>query len=115
MSGSYILFAASDAVVEPRKRAYVSTGVAATFPPGTCARIIYLKQLVLPYCIESCAGANNQVDSDYRGPIGVVLFNHGDLPFIVQVGDRIAQFTKCFKHFYSFKNFVQGLCLFVCH
>jgi uncharacterized membrane protein len=31
------------------------------------------------------------VDEDYRGNLGVVLFNHSDKPFIVSRGDRIAQ------------------------
>jgi dUTP pyrophosphatase len=31
------------------------------------------------------------VDEDYRGPLGVVLFNHADVPFEVKQGDRIAQ------------------------
>lgn len=31
------------------------------------------------------------VDEDYRGNIGVVLFNHSDQPFNVYCGDRIAQ------------------------
>ena len=31
------------------------------------------------------------MDRDYRGGIGVVLFNHGDEDFVVNKGDRIAQ------------------------
>jgi dUTPase len=31
------------------------------------------------------------VDEDYRGNVGVVLFNHSDKPFSVSRGDRIAQ------------------------
>ncbi|KAJ6333882.1 hypothetical protein OIU78_010899 [Salix suchowensis] len=31
------------------------------------------------------------IDADYRGPVGVILFNHSDLDFEVKVGDRIAQ------------------------
>lgn len=30
-------------------------------------------------------------DADYRGPVGVILFNHSDLDFEVKTGDRIAQ------------------------
>ena len=32
------------------------------------------------------------VDEDYRGNVGVVLFNHSDAAFEVKQGDRIAQF-----------------------
>lgn len=31
------------------------------------------------------------MDADYRGELGVVLFNFGDEPFEVNVGDRVAQ------------------------
>ena len=31
------------------------------------------------------------IDSDYRGEIGVILINHGQHPFIIKNGDRIAQ------------------------
>lgn len=31
------------------------------------------------------------IDADYRGPVGVILFNHSDFDFEVKVGDRIAQ------------------------
>lgn len=31
------------------------------------------------------------IDADYRGPVGVILFNHSDVDFDVKVGDRIAQ------------------------
>ena len=31
------------------------------------------------------------IDADYRGEIGVILINHGDDPFTVRRGDRIAQ------------------------
>ena len=31
------------------------------------------------------------IDANYTGPIGIVLFNHGDQDFQIQEGDRIAQ------------------------
>lgn len=39
------------------------------------------------------------IDEDYRGNVGVVLFNHSDEDFIVKKGDRIAQLI-CEKIFY---------------
>lgn len=39
------------------------------------------------------------VDEDYRGNIGVVLFNHSEVDFTVTKGDRIAQFI-CERIFY---------------
>ena len=31
------------------------------------------------------------IDCDYRGNVGVILFNHSDEPFVITRGDRIAQ------------------------
>ena len=31
------------------------------------------------------------VDADYRGEVGVILINHGDQPFVIERGSRIAQ------------------------
>jgi len=31
------------------------------------------------------------IDSDYRGALGVIMINHGDAPFVIEHGDRIAQ------------------------
>lgn len=31
------------------------------------------------------------IDADYRGPVGVILFNHSDVDFQLKVGDRITQ------------------------
>jgi dUTP pyrophosphatase len=35
--------------------------------------------------------APGTVDADYRGEIGVLLINHGDAPFSIRRGERIAQ------------------------
>lgn len=44
--------------------------------------------LAWKHCIDVGAGV---IDADYRGPVGVILFNHSDVDFEVKVGDRIAQ------------------------
>lgn len=44
--------------------------------------------LALKNFIDVGAGV---IDSDYRGPLGVLLFNFSDEPFQVRIGDRIAQ------------------------
>lgn len=31
------------------------------------------------------------IDADYRGPVGVILFNHSETDFTIKAGDRIAQ------------------------
>ena len=42
-------------------------------------------------CCQGAWGANNSAQRGRRGPVGVVLFNHGATPFIAEKGMRIAQ------------------------
>ena len=44
--------------------------------------------LALKHSIDTGAGV---IDYDYRGPVGVILFNHGDVDFPIAKGDRVAQ------------------------
>ena len=41
------------------------------------------------------ANAPGTIDSDYTGPVGVILANHGDADFAVCRGERIAQLVIC--------------------
>ena len=66
----------------------MKTGLSISFPAGLYARIAPRSGLALKKFIAVGAGV---VDSDYRGDVGVVLFNHGDQDFQVKMGDRIAQ------------------------
>ena len=66
----------------------MKTGLSISFPTGLYARIAPRSGLALKKFIDVGAGV---VDSDYRGEVGVVLFNHGDQDFEVKMGDRIAQ------------------------
>ncbi|KAL3774022.1 hypothetical protein ACHAW5_011374 [Stephanodiscus triporus] len=53
-----------------------------------CARVVCPSGLAVKHMIDCGAGV---VDADYRGNVGVVLFNFGTADFVVEVGDRIAQ------------------------
>ena len=66
----------------------MKTGLSISFPTGLYARIAPRSGLALKRFIDVGAGV---VDADYRGEVGVVLFNHGDQDFEVKMGDRIAQ------------------------
>ena len=66
----------------------MKTGLAISFSAGLYARIAPRLGLALKRFIDVGAGV---VDADYRGEVGVVLFNHGDQDFQVKMGDRIAQ------------------------
>jgi dUTP pyrophosphatase len=57
-------------------------------PEGTYGRVAPRSGLAVKHFIDVGAGV---VDADYRGPLGVVLFNFGSQPFEIKRGDRIAQ------------------------
>ncbi len=82
------LFACETVVIPPRGRALVHTGLALELPPGFRARIHARSGLSLKYGIETGAGL---IDQGFRDPIGVVLYNHTDVAYAVQLGDRVAQ------------------------
>merc|ERR1712014_347477 len=66
----------------------VKTGLSVATPDGTYARLAPRSGLVAKKMIHVGAGV---VDADYRGEVGVILFNHGSEPFEVKKSDRIAQ------------------------
>ena len=77
-------------ILEPRKRALVPTGIHISVPQGFEAQIRPRSGNALKYGI-SMVNSVGTIDSDYRGEIKVLLINHGEEPFIIKRGDRIAQ------------------------
>ena len=82
------LSSSRDCVVPARGKALVPTDLSIAIPSGTYARIAPRSGLAWKNSIDVGAGV---VDFDYRGPVGVILFNHCDVEFNIKVGDRIAQ------------------------
>jgi len=80
----------SDLVLPPGGRALVPTGFAIALPEGHEAQIRPRSGLAVKNGI-SVLNAPGTIDSDYRGEIMVCLINHGDQPFTVSRGARIAQ------------------------
>lgn len=76
--------------IAPGESAFIPTGIALEVPRG-CAGLIYARSGMA--CKRGVAPANKVgvVDSDYRGPITVVLYNHGNEPQTICHGERIAQ------------------------
>lgn len=87
-AAGYDLRAVNDVVVGVGERKLVSTGLRLSCPEGTYGRIAPRSGLALKNGIDVMAGV---IDPDYIGIVGVVLINHGDSPFKINVGDRIAQ------------------------
>ncbi len=74
--------------VPARGKAVVRTGLAIAIPENTYARIAPRSGLAVKNFLDTGAGV---VDYDYRGEVGVVLFNHSEVDYEVKVGDRVAQ------------------------
>ncbi|XP_057458790.1 deoxyuridine 5'-triphosphate nucleotidohydrolase-like isoform X2 [Lotus japonicus] len=88
LSAGYDLSSAVETKVPARGKALVATDISISIPEGTYARIAPRSGLTWKHSIDVGAGV---IDADYRGPVGVILFNHSDLDFEVKIGDRIAQ------------------------
>jgi len=87
-AAGFDLSAAVAASIPAHGKAIVKTGLSIATPLQTYARIAPRSGLAAKHMLHCGAGV---VDADYRGEVGVVLFNHGAIPFEVAAGDRIAQ------------------------
>lgn len=76
-------------VIPANSRCIVKTGIAVAVPEGCYGRVAPRSGLALKKGIDIGAGV---IDEDYRGEVGVILFNFNSEPFTVWKGDRIAQF-----------------------
>ena len=82
------LRASEAAEIAPGGRAAVPTGVRLQIPPGHVCLVWPRSGLAVRHGIDTLAGV---IDSDYRGEVRVVLVNHGEEPFRIAAGDRVAQ------------------------
>ena len=81
-------------VLNPGERALIPTGLAIELPSGYEAQIRPRSGLALKDGI-TVLNSPGTVDADYRGEIGVILVNFGQIPFSVRRGARIAQLVIC--------------------
>lgn len=91
------LYAIEDAYIGPGERQLIDTGIASEFSDSIVGKIKPRSGLAYKYGIDVMAGV---IDSDFRDSIKVLLINHGNEPFVVSPGDRIAQiiFTLAFHN-----------------
>ncbi len=79
-----------ETVVEAGKWALVPTGIAVAIPEGYEGQVRPRSGLALKHGIGMLNGPGT-IDADYRGEIGIILFNFSGTPFTIRRGDRIAQ------------------------
>ncbi|XP_013789722.1 deoxyuridine 5'-triphosphate nucleotidohydrolase, mitochondrial-like [Limulus polyphemus] len=87
-AAGYDLYSAYEYVIPPAGKAVVMTDIQIAVPEGCYGRIAPRSGLAAKHFIDVGAGV---IDYDYRGNVGVVLFNFGEKEFKVNKGDRIAQ------------------------
>ena len=76
--------------LEPGKSCLVPTGLSVAFPEGYEIQIRPRSGLAAKNNI-SVLNTPGTIDSDYRGELKIILFNHGSENFIINNNDRVAQ------------------------
>ena len=77
-------------VLAPGRTALIPTGFAIALPEGFEAQIRPRSGLAIKHGI-SLVNSPGTIDADYRGEVKIALINHGERPYTVRRGDRIAQ------------------------
>merc|ERR1711991_875513 len=88
LAAGYDLASAHDVTVPAKGKALAKTDLAIAVPEGTYGRIAPRSGLAWKKHIDVGAGV---IDADYRGNVGVVLFNHAEEDLEVTQGMRVAQ------------------------
>ena len=76
--------------IKPQESVLIPTGITIAIPEDTEVQIRPRSGLAAKSNI-SVLNTPGTIDSDYRGEIKIILFNHGKDEFVVNNNDRIAQ------------------------
>ena len=87
-AAGYDLKSPIDCVIEKENKKLILTDISIQIPKNSYGRIASRSGLSLKHFISVGGGV---IDSDYRGNIGVILFNHSKEDYTVKRGERIAQ------------------------
>ncbi|KAK7116587.1 hypothetical protein V1264_002246 [Littorina saxatilis] len=88
LAAGYDLYSAYDYTVPAHGKVVAKTDIQIALPEGCYGRVAPRSGLAAKHFIDVGAGV---IDQDYRGNVGVVLFNFAETEFEVKKGDRIAQ------------------------
>jgi len=88
LAAGFDLYSAYDYVVPSKGKLVALTDIQIALPDGCYGRVAPRSGLAAKHFIDVGAGV---IDQDYRGNVGVVLFNFAEEDFKVNKGDRIAQ------------------------
>jgi dUTP pyrophosphatase len=81
---------AQEEIVLPGGRKKIPTGIAIALPEGFEAQIRPRSGLAIKEGI-TLLNSPGTIDADYRGEIALIVVNHGEKPFIIRRGQRLAQ------------------------
>jgi dUTP pyrophosphatase len=81
---------AEEEIILPGQRKKIATGIAIALPEGYEAQIRPRSGLALNNGV-TLLNSPGTIDADYRGEIGLIVINHGENPFVVKRGMRLAQ------------------------
>ncbi len=84
------LGSSEEMVLASGARALVPCGLSIALPDGYEAQVRPRSGLAAKHGV-TVLNAPGTIDSDYRGEIKVILINHGEAPFVIRRGERIAQ------------------------
>ena len=83
-------FLESPVILKPQESALIPTGISIAIPEDTEVQIRPRSGLAAKSNI-SVLNTPGTIDSDYRGEMKIILFNHGKEDFVINNNDRIAQ------------------------
>ena len=80
----------SDIIIPPWEKEVIACGISVSMPTGMEAQVRPRSGLAFKHGI-TVLNTPGTIDSDYRGEIKVIIYNHGNENFLINNGDRIAQ------------------------
>ena len=81
---------AAGLTLQPMQRMIVPTGIRVAIPTGYEIQLRPRSGLAVKFGV-TLINTPGTIDSDYRGPLGVVMINLGAADYVIRHGDRIAQ------------------------
>ena len=88
LDAGYDIYSNETVIIKPKGSAIIGTNLYVEIPDGYAGLLWSRSGLSCNYEIETGAGC---IDSSYRGEVKVHLYNHSDLPYTVNKGDKITQ------------------------
>ena len=89
--------------LKPGQVKLIPTGIRVAIPSGYEGQVRPRSGLALKHGV-GILNAPGTIDSDYRGIVGVILFNFSKKPFMIRRGDRIAQMVITRVHRVTFSK-----------